>query len=70
MSQKLFFNSSFEVTNLTDKWNETYGYKLKNLKNGNIKSEGLVKCNPGTTRWKTNNNAVRSWYYWRLSKRE
>ena len=43
-SKNYFFNSSFEVTNLTDRMGMRLdGYKLKNLKNGNIKSEGLVK---------------------------
>ena len=43
-SKNYFFNSSFEVTNLTDRMGMRLdGYKLKNIKNGNIKSEGLVK---------------------------
>ena len=43
-SQKLFFKCKYEVSNTTDRMGmRLNGYKLENLKNANIKSEGLVK---------------------------
>ena len=43
-SQKLFFKCKYEVSNITDRMGmRLNGYKLENLKNANIKSEGLVK---------------------------
>ena len=43
-SIKDFFSKNFEVTKLTDRMGmRLEGTKLKNIKNTNIKSEGLVK---------------------------
>ena len=43
-SQKSFFESQYQVTNLTDRMGMRLdGYKLNNIKSENIKSEGLIK---------------------------
>ena len=43
-SQKSFFESSYQVTNLTDRMGMRLdGSRLKNIKSDNIKSEGLIK---------------------------
>ena len=43
-SQKSFFESQYQVTNLTDRMGMRLdGFKLNNVKSENIKSEGLIK---------------------------
>ena len=55
-SVKNFFEKSFIVTKLTDRMGmRLEGNKLKNIKNANIKSEGLVK---GTIQVPTDGNPI------------